>query len=114
MTSLVFTNTKQNNIWYKNTLIYAFIIVTMSQLRYVVRVLGVPTSYTKETFEQELVKQDVLYKSVWLATSSNGVCAGFAFVEFSCEHDMNVFIARYPLGLSHLKDVIWSSKVDKI
>jgi len=114
VTSLVFTNMKQNNIWYKNTLICVSTIERMSQSRYVVRVLGIPTSFTKDTFAQELTKQQVVYKSVWLAMSSDGLglCAGFAFVEFSNEDDMDMFIARYPL--TQHKDVLWPSKVDKI
>lgn len=80
--------------------------------RYVVRVLGIPESYTKDTFEQELLKHQVAFKSVWFATEGAGVCAGFAFIEFESRENMDLFVVRYPL--SQHKDVLWSSDVDKI
>ena len=84
----------------------------MSHQRYVVRVLGIPEALTKQSFEQDLLKQQVTYKSVWFATHSNGFqCAGFAFVEFPSKESMSSFLARYPL--SQHNDVLWSSDDDK-
>lgn len=82
--------------------------------RYVVRVLGIPTSLTKSAFESELTKNQVQYEKVFFAAKSNeGWSAGFAFVEFSTEDDMHVFMERYPLTEDG-KDVLWPAKVDKI
>lgn len=83
-----------------------------SNPRYVVRVLRIPPSYTKDTFVEELTKQHVLYKNVWIALTDAGDCAGFGFIEFSCKDEMSMFIARYPL--TQHNDVVWLSKDDKI
>lgn len=86
----------------------------MSKPRYVVRVLGIPPSFTKSTFEIELTKQNFVYKKVFFATNtSDGVSAGFAFVEFFNEDDMNAFMVSCPLTQDGV-DVLWSSKADKI
>lgn len=83
-----------------------------SQPRYVIRVLGIPPSYTEGAFIEELAKQHIMYKKVWLALTKAGDCAGFGFIEFSSKDEESMFIARYPL--TQHNDVIWLSKVDKI
>jgi hypothetical protein len=69
----------------------------MSQ-RFVVRMMGLPATMTREQLQAEILTLNICPKMVYVATLPDGVCAGFAFVEFACEESLNIIKSNYELS----------------
>ena len=63
--------------------------------RYVIRLLGIPAKHTKQMLEEEFTKENIGFKTIFFASMDSVYSAGFAFVEFDCEEDMQKFSSIY-------------------
>jgi hypothetical protein len=63
--------------------------------RYVTRLLGIPTTLTQPMLEQQFAKDGLSFKTLFFASQDSVHSAGFAFVEFESEKDMENFNTIY-------------------
>jgi hypothetical protein len=66
--------------------------------RYVARLMGIPTKTTQPMLEEEFTKEGLSFKKLFFASKDGVHSAGFAFVEFECEKDMEKFNTVYILN----------------
>jgi hypothetical protein len=63
--------------------------------RYVTRLLGIPTTTTQPMLEEEFHREGIVVKKLFFASKDSVHSAGFAFVEFESEKDMEKFNTVY-------------------
>lgn len=63
--------------------------------RYILRVLGIPTTYTREMLENEFDEHNLKYKHIHFATKNNHTSVGFIFIDFESEKDKKTFLEYY-------------------
>ena len=63
--------------------------------RYVARLMGIPAKTTQPMLEQEFIDGGLTIKKLFFASQDSVYSAGFAFVEFENEKDMEKFNTIY-------------------
>ena len=73
--------------------------------RHMIRLLGIPATYTKQQLEQDLKENNIEHDKNFFATT-DGVCStGFAFVEFFTQEQKEMFGKIY--GLNQHRDAMY-------
>jgi hypothetical protein len=78
--------------------IFDFINIKVMGKRYVARLMGIPTNITQPVLEQKFIDDGLLFKKLFFASQDSVHSAGYAFVEFECEDDMEKFNTIYILN----------------
>jgi hypothetical protein len=77
---------------------FDFIHIELMSKRHVARLLGIPTNITQPVLEQKFIDDGLSFKKLFFASQDSVHSAGYAFVEFESEDDMEKFNTIYILN----------------
>lgn len=77
----------------------------MKHQRYVVRVIAIPSWFTKSDYEEDLHSKDFKPINIFFATQNGCTSAGYAFVEFSSQAELENFKIK---NVFHNNDIVYS------